>query len=1131
MKKKAFYLYIIYIIVFIQLPNFIFGVIPVEERTALIALYTSTNGDKWARRGGWKTPPLHPDGFAMPGTEGNWKGVTVSSDHVTQLELPGNKLTGTIPSQLENLGNLQVLNLSHNLLNGSIPLQLANLSQLKELILCWNGLNGPIPPELGNLSKLEYLALNNIPLSGGIPPELGNLGNLQTLDLSCIPLHGGIPSQLGNLENLQTLDLSWNQFSGTLPPELGNLGQLQTLCLNYTPIGGTIPTELSKLTNLKKLELYWNQLTGLIPPELGNLANLEVLALNGNKLSGDIPSELSKLSHLKTLNLGANQFSGSIPPELGGLENLEIVYLNGNKLTGTIPSQLGNLTNLKYLDMEINQLTGAIPPELGNLHNLKTLILNFNNLSGSIPPEIGNLTNLNYMHLLRNHLSGTIPPQLGNLSQLIVAELSYNDLSGSIPPALGSLSNLAGLSLCENQLSGTIPEELGHLENLCTLWLNDNQLTGSIPPQLGNLSSLVKLWLQHNKLSGGIPPELENLNNLFSLFLNNNQLKGEVPPGFLNLAISDLEIGYNCLTATGPELRDWLYRVDWDWDQTQCGMIATVPTVTTAPVSSITATGATCGGNITSDGGVPVKKRGVCWGISPSPTITESKTTDGTGTGNFTSLISGLKKGNVYYVRAYATNSVGIAYGASVRFTTQETPIIALSKNTLNFGARVSQNITAPQTVWIRNGGAGTLNWSASGGEPWLSVSPSSGTGNATLSVGVDPSGLTEGDYTGSIVVSEPDAANSPQTITVALHVYGSENTSAPFGEFSTPEDGASLSHSIPLTGWALDDIGVETVKLYNGNLLIGDAVWVDGARPDVETLYPSFPHNDKAGWGYMLLTDFLPGGGNGTYTLTAKATDREGNEVTLGTKTFTVDNAHAVKPFGAIDTPFQGESISGKEFVSFGWALTPQPHGIPVDGSTIDVVIDGVIKGHPGYNNLRSDIAQLFPGYVNTDGAGGYFCFDTTDLTNGVHTIAWNVTDDAGNSDGIGSRYFTVMNTETSADSSQGDECLDPGALSPDEGDGNDVESVEIKELERLEIALFDNGEILPGARMNGYSVIGDRFKDLPVGSTLDRERGIFYWQPGPGFVGRYRFVFIGTDDRGRWIRKNLILNIKPKS
>ena len=94
------------------------------------------------------------------------------------------------------------------------------------------------------------------------------------------------------------------------------------------------------------------------------------------------------------------------------------------------------------------------------------------------------------------------------------------------------------------------------------------------------------------------------------------------------------------------------------------------PVLTTAIVSNILQTTATCGGNITSDGGATVTVRGVCWSTGTTPTITDSKTTDGTGIGNFSSAITGLTANTAYYVRAYATNSVGTGYGSAIQFTT-----------------------------------------------------------------------------------------------------------------------------------------------------------------------------------------------------------------------------------------------------------------------------------------------------------------------------------------------------------------------------------------------------------------------------------------------------------------------------
>jgi uncharacterized protein (TIGR02145 family) len=95
-----------------------------------------------------------------------------------------------------------------------------------------------------------------------------------------------------------------------------------------------------------------------------------------------------------------------------------------------------------------------------------------------------------------------------------------------------------------------------------------------------------------------------------------------------------------------------------------------IPVVTTEVVSNIAQNTATCGGNVTSQGSSLVNIRGICWSTSSNPTISDSHTTDGNGTGSFTSNITGLTANTPYNVRAYATNSAGTSYGSQVSFTT-----------------------------------------------------------------------------------------------------------------------------------------------------------------------------------------------------------------------------------------------------------------------------------------------------------------------------------------------------------------------------------------------------------------------------------------------------------------------------
>lgn len=494
-------------------------------------------------------------------------------------------------------------------------------------------------------------------------------------------------------------------------------------------------------------------------------------------------------------------------------------------------------------------------------------------------------------------------------------------------------------------------------------------------------------------------------------------------------------------------------------------------------------------------------------------------------------------------------------------------PTISLTRSSLNFGATTEGAKTPDQDFLISNTGVGTLNWSVSDDADWLTSSPASGTESGKVTTSIDLSGLTEGTYTGTISVTAT-ATNSPQTVTVTLIVKDPTDTTPPFGSFDTPTDGtAGITGAIPVTGWILDDIGIQSVKIYRdpvagdssadveeGLVYIGDAGFVEGARRDVEGAYPDYPLNNAAGWGYMILTNFLPNQGNGTYVLHAIVTDKDSHEVSLGTKTITCNNSNAVKPYGTIDLPVQGGEVSGVIW-NAGWALTPQTCMIPIDGSTIWVWVDGVKQtGHPDYNQYRVDIATLFPGLKNSDGAVGAYLLDTTQWDNGVHTIAWSVKDDCDRSDGLGSRFFSILNegaaaqTQTIGNRMRRDNLKHPtfdymnelpvnfrplrfkrglnkNAVSQEAIPNEYGQSViEISEVQRVEI---DLGE---GSRYKGYEVVGTQLRPLPIGSTLDANAGVFYWQPGPGFLGTFELVFFKTNEFGIERTIGIKVKILPK-
>jgi len=135
-------------------------------------------------------------------------------------------------------------------------------------------------------------------------------------------------------------------------------------------------------------------------------------------------------------------------------------------------------------------------------------------------------------------------------------------------------------------------------------------------------------------------------------------------------------------------------------DITLTTLLTALPTVTTSSVTGIAITTATSGGIVSSDGGASVNFRGVCWSTTPNPTVSLStKTVDGTGAGAFTSSITGLNANTTYYVRAYATNSVGTAYGTQQTFTTASAVVLP----SVSIGTQIwtSQNLNIDR---YRNG-------------------------------------------------------------------------------------------------------------------------------------------------------------------------------------------------------------------------------------------------------------------------------------------------------------------------------------------------------------------------------------------------------------------------------------------
>ena len=297
------------------------------------------------------------------------------------------------------------------------------------------------------------------------------------------------------------------------------------------------------------------------------------------------------------------------------------------------------------------------------------------------------------------------------------------------------------------------------------------------------------------------------------------------------------------------------------------------------------------------------------------------------------------------------------------------TSTMALDKVALTFAAVTSGGSflsqTGAQTVRLTQRGKATVTWTAVSTQPWLRVSPASGIGSSTLSISVAPAAglLPSGTVTGTIVMSLTGSLNTLPPIEVSLRLIPNGTAVGPFGVVDTPTDNRTgVTGAVPFIGWALDDIDVDAcVDLSRCRWIRSRAdrsqlrrrrAESSSASPCSSTArvlmspppFPTYPLSDARRLGFHDADEHAaePGERHRTDSRCARKIARAIGSV-LGTRTMTCANASATLPFGTLDTPAQGGIASGSAYPNFGWALTPLPKTIPINGATIQVLVDGV--------------------------------------------------------------------------------------------------------------------------------------------------------------------------------------------
>ncbi|ESQ38625.1 hypothetical protein EUTSA_v10028397mg, partial [Eutrema salsugineum] len=454
--------------------NFLRGGIPVSlyncSRLAEIFLYSNHLGEGVSSEVGSLTKLLTLD-LGKNNLKGKLPESLGNLTSLEQLSFTNNNIEGEVPDGIARMSKMMFLQLSANkftgILNifgnsfsGSLRSDFGDLlPNLRELTMGRNYFTGTIPTTVSNISNLQTFAMEYNNLTGSIHQDFGKLINLESLSFlgNSLGSHSFGDLEflrvLTNCTQLQEIDVGANRLGGDLPTSITNLStNLIYLSLQNNLISGSIPDDIGNLISLQSLGLHENRLTSPLPTSIGKLLQLEGLNLNSNRMSGEIPTSIGNITRLDLLYLFNNSFEGNVPSSLSNCRNMRVLWIGSNKLNGTIPREIMQLQRLVRLDMSRNSLIGTMPDVIGQLENLEG-----NSFDGDIP-DIKGLVGVKRVDLSNNNLSGSRPRYFAKFPLLEYLNLSVNNLEGSVPTE-GKFQNSTLVLLSGNKnLCGGIKE-------------------------------------------------------------------------------------------------------------------------------------------------------------------------------------------------------------------------------------------------------------------------------------------------------------------------------------------------------------------------------------------------------------------------------------------------------------------------------------------------------------------------------------------------------------------------------------------------------------------------------------------------------------------------------------------------
>ena len=290
----------------------------------------------------------------------------------------------------------------------------------------------------------------------------------------------------------------------------------------------------------------------------------------------------------------------------------------------------------------------------------------------------------------------------------------------------------------------------------------------------------------------------------------------------------------------------------------------------------------------------------------------------------------------------------------------------------------------------------GVVNGTATYGSARTDVStayPGYKNSNCGYKYALDTTKLSNGSH--SLVIRETGVNGNTTSLPARTIIVS--NTLPAIGSLETPSQGQTVSGTINVGGWFLDGSGVAKIEVLIDGVVNGTATY-GSARTDVSTAYPGYK-NSNCGYKYALDTTKLS---NGSHSLVIRETGVNGNTTSLPARTIIVSNT--LPAIGSLETPAQGQTVNGKINVG-GWFL---------DGSgvsKIEVLVDGTVIGTANYGSLRSDVAAVYPNYGQQN-CGYWYSLDTTNLSNGSHTLVIRGTGIDSNVKSLPARTIIVSNS-----------------------------------------------------------------------------------------------------------------------